>query len=410
MAVNKQRIMDMLQAMAAFGGTECGGTTRLSYSPVFMQAQAYLEQQMLALGMKTERDAAGNLIGTYAGTEPDLQPVMSGSHLDTVPHGGNFDGILGIICALETVRSWYEDGYRPRRSLQVIATVEEEGTAFGLGCFGVRARSGEFSSMRPESIVCQSGQGTLADRLREAGLPHDALQRAAGLGSLKAFIELHIEQGAELDEHHRSAGIVSHIVGFDRIHFILKGEANHAGTTAMHRRCDAAAAGASVILEVQKLARADRRFVATVGRFSIWPNVPNIVPGRAAFCVEIRSYSNEVLREVHDMVIEIVSRAAAANNVVWEVENDFHVDAVPLSADIIGIMQAAAAECKLDCAVMPSWAGHDSQIFASAGVPSGMIFVPSVRGISHASEEYSRPDEIAAGAVLLENVLRRLTA
>lgn len=411
MAVNKQRIQDTLQKMASFGGTDGDGTTRLSYSPVFLWAQDYLEQQMLELGMEVERDAIGNLIGTYAGTEPELKPVMSGSHLDTVPHGGNYDGILGVVSALETARSWHEEGYRPRRSLQVIATVEEESTAFGLGCFGVRVRSGEFKDADPERIACQAEPGTLADKLREAGLPSDALRRAAaGLGGLHAFVELHIEQGAELDENRRSAGIVSHIVGFDRIHFIMKGEANHAGTTAMHRRRDAAAAGAAVILAVQKLARGDRRFVATVGSFSIRPDVPNIVPGRAAFCVETRSYSNEVLREVHDKVFEIVKQAAADNGVEWELENDFHVDAVPLSREIISLMQETAAEQQLDCVVMPSWAGHDSQIFAAAGVPTGMIFVPSVKGVSHSGKEFSRPDEIAAGAALLEQVLRRLTA
>lgn len=411
MPVNEQRIINTLKDFSAFGGTENEGTTRLSYSPAFMAAQAYLKEQMLAVGMIVERDAIGSLIGTYAGTDPALKPVLSGSHLDTVPHGGNYDGVLGVTAALEVARSWHDEGYRPRRGLQVLATVEEEGASFGLGLLGVRARNGEFRGVAPESIACSLEEGTLADKLRAAGLPHDALDQAAvSFADKEAYVELHIEQGAELDEHRWAAGIVTHIVGFDRLYIALRGEANHAGTTAMHRRKDASAAGAEIILGVQKLARGDKRIVATVGSFDVWPNVPNIVPGLVKLCVEVRSYSNDVLRELHGKVLDVVQRAAEGNSVEWTLESDSHVDAVPLSERVIGVMQEAAAEQGLDAVLMPSWAGHDAQILMSAGVPTGMIFVPSVGGISHAKEEYSRPEEIAAGVALLERVLRKLTA
>lgn len=410
MAINSARIQKTLADLAQFGAVAGGGTTRLSYSSEFLAAQKYLQQAMLAAGMMVERDAIGNLIGTYAGIDSSLPAVMSGSHLDTVPHGGNFDGVLGIVAALEVARSWHESGYKPQRSLKVIATIEEESTAFGQACFGVRVRSGEFKNSKVGDIKCVSQIGTLADCLKNAGLPADALQAAAvGFGDIAAFIELHIEQGAQLDEEHCPCGIVTHIVGYERLYLTLTGEANHAGTTAMHRRRDAAAAGAEIILGVQALAKGDTRFVATCGKFDVEPDAANIVPGKVQMCIETRSYDDAVLQEVRPKLLDIIKRGTEKNGVVWQIDGDFHVPAVPLSAEMINCMETAAQEMNLQHCQLPSWAGHDAQIFASAGVPTGMIFVPSVNGISHAREEYSRPEEIASGVRLLAKVLEKLT-
>lgn len=411
MAINSERLQNTLHKLAEFGALTEGGTSRLTYSKEFMQAQAYLQQEMQSIGMTTEVDAAGNLIGTLQGTQTQLPPVMSGSHLDTVPHGGNFDGVLGIVTALEVARNWHEDGYVPERSLQVIATAEEEGTAFGMACFGVRVRSGEFKGQSAAEIKCTGREGTLADCLKEAGLPQDALTSAAlGLDNLAAFVELHIEQGAELDEQQLEAGVVTHIVGYDRLHITFSGEANHAGTTAMHRRKDAASAGAEVVLAVRDLARQDKRFVATVGKFIVEPNVPNIVPGKVSLCIETRSYDDAILREVREQVLNIIEAAAAANGVTWQTDGDFHVPAVPLSERLVTAACAEADKLQLKYRTLPSWAGHDAQIFAGAGVPTVMLFVPSVRGISHAPEEYSTPENIFQCCCLLDAVLKKLVS
>lgn len=411
MAINSERLQNTLHKLAEFGALTEGGTSRLTYSKEFMQAQAYLQQEMQSIGMTTEVDAAGNLIGTLQGTQTQLPPVMSGSHLDTVPHGGNFDGVLGIVTALEVARSWHEEGYVPERSLQVIATAEEEGTAFGMACFGVRVRSGEFKGQSAAEIKCTGREGTLADCLKEAGLPQDALTSAAlGLDNLAAFVELHIEQGAELDEQQLEAGVVTHIVGYDRLHITFSGEANHAGTTAMHRRKDAASAGAEVVLAVRDLARQDKRFVATVGKFIVEPNVPNIVPGKVSLCIETRSYDDAVLREVREQVLNIIEAVAATNGVTWQTDGDFHVPAVPLSERLVTAACVEADTLQLKYRTLPSWAGHDAQIFAGAGVPTVMLFVPSVRGISHAPEEYSTPENIFQGCCLLDAVLKKLVS
>lgn len=408
MTIQLERIEKTLAALAAYGVLPEGGTTRLSYGPEYLAAQEFLRGEMTSAGMQVELDPIGNLIGTYAGREPGLPAVMSGSHLDTVPAGGNFDGALGIVAALECARSWQDEGYRPRRSLQVIATIEEEGTAFGMACFGVRVRSGEFKTQQPQEITYLAG-GTLADCLQRAELPQQALQLAAtGFADVAAFVELHIEQGAELDQQGVACGIVEAIVGYDRLFVTLQGEANHAGTTSMARRRDALAAAASLVLGVKDLAEHDKRFVATIGQLTVVPNVVNIVPGQVRLSIETRSYNDAILAEVRAQVLELLRRVEAESGVTITQSHNFHVAAVPLMPGIAAIAEQAAAQCGVDCLRLPSWAGHDAQIFAAAGVPTGMIFVPSIGGISHAREESSDYQAVGHAVRVLEQTLRTL--
>ena len=392
MAIQYERIKKTIAALAAYGTLPQGGTTRLSYTAEYLAAQAFLQREMLESGMLAEVDPIGNLIGTYVGREPELTAVMSGSHLDTVPAGGNFDGALGIVAALECVRSWQEEGYRPKRTVRVIATIEEECTAFGMACFGVRVRGGEFKKQQPESIVHLTG-GSLAECLQEAGLPHSALQDAAvGFQDLAAFVELHIEQGADLEER----GLTLH------------GEANHAGTTSMRRRRDALAAAAEVILGVKELAEADDRFVATVGQLNVAPNAVNIVPGKVQLAIETRAADDRVLAEVRAKIMSLLERTASKSGVVITKENDFHVAAVPLSESVRKVIEQSAAECGVSFQAMPSWAGHDAQIFAASGVPTGMIFVPSINGVSHSKEESSDFQSVTQAVKVLEKTLKTL--
>ena len=408
MAVQYERIKKTIAALAAYGTLPQGGTTRLSYTAEYLAAQAFLQREMLESGMLAEVDPIGNLIGTYVGREPELTAVMSGSHLDTVPAGGNFDGALGIVAALECVRSWQEEGYRSKRTVQVIATIEEECTAFGMACFGVRVRGGEFKKQKPEFIVHLTG-GSLAECLQAAGLPHSALQDAAvGFQDLAAFVELHIEQGADLEERGLTCGAVTAIVGYDRLFLTLHGEANHAGTTSMRRRRDALAAAAEVILGVKELAEADDRFVATVGQLNVAPNAVNIVPGKVQLAIETRAADDRVLAEVRAKIMSLLERTASKSGVVITKENDFHVAAVPLSESVRKVIEQSAAECGVSFQAMPSWAGHDAQIFAASGVPTGMIFVPSINGVSHSKEESSDFQSVTQAVKVLEKTLKTL--
>ena len=306
------------------------------------------------------------------------------------------------------MRSWQEEGYRPKRTVRVIATIEEECTAFGMACFGVRVRGGEFKKQQPESIVHLTG-GSLAECLQEAGLPHSALQDAAvGFQDLAAFVELHIEQGADLEERGLTCGAVTAIVGYDRLFLTLHGEANHAGTTSMRRRRDALAAAAEVILGVKELAEADDRFVATVGQLNVAPNAVNIVPGKVQLAIETRAADDRVLAEVRAKIMSLLERTASKSGVVITKENDFHVAAVPLSESVRKVIEQSAAECGVSFQAMPSWAGHDAQIFAASGVPTGMIFVPSINGVSHSKEESSDFQSVTQAVKVLEKTLKTL--
>ena len=375
MAVQYERIKKTIAALAAYGTLPQGGTTRLSYTAEYLAAQAFLQREMLESGMLAEVDPIGNLIGTYVGRNPELTAVMSGSHLDTV---------------------------------QVIATIEEECTAFGMAFFCVRVRGGEFKKQKPESIVHLTG-GSLAECLQAAGLPHSALQDAAvGFQDLAAFVELHIEQGADLEERGLTCGAVTAIVGYDRLFLTLHGEANHAGTTSMRRRRDALAAAAEVILGVKELAEADDRFVATVGQLNVAPNAVNIVPGKVQLAIETRAADDRVLAEVRAKIMSLLERTASKSGVVITKENDFHVAAVPLSESVRKVIEQSAAECGVSFQAMPSWAGHDAQIFAASGVPTGMIFVPSINGVSHSKEESSDFQSVTQAVKVLEKTLKTL--
>lgn len=410
MHINGERIQNHLKEIAKFGALAEGGTTRYTYSKEWRDALNVLKGYAAAIGMEVYTDSIGNTIFCYKGRNPELKPVMCGSHLDTVKAGGNYDGILGILSAFEVAESWYDAGFRPERSLQIIATAEEEGNSFGQACFSVAVRAGLFKNKTAAEIECRVKEGTLADRLKECGLPTDALQSAAiGFDDIHTYVELHIEQGAELDEKNIPVGAVTAIVGYDRLYITLKGEANHSGTTAMHRRKDALVGAAEIVINVNKLANKDKRFVATVGKLEVKPNMANIVPGEVSLVVETRSYTDEILKEVREYILDIINDACNNNGLTWQIDGDFHNCACELDKDIINCTMEAAKEVNIEAIELPSWAGHDAQIVSCSGVPTGMIFVKSINGISHAKEEYSTPEDILAGVRVLDKVLRKLT-
>lgn len=410
MYINEERLHNHLKEIAQFGALPEGGTTRYTYSKEWQDALNVLKSYAATIGMETSTDSIGNTTFCYKGNKPELKPVMCGSHLDTVRAGGNYDGILGILSAFAVAESWYEACYRPERSLQIIATAEEEGNSFGQACFGVAVRAGLFKDKNADEIECRVKEGTLADRLKECGLPADALQSAAtGFNDINAYVELHIEQGAELDEKQIPVGAVTAIVGYDRLYITLKGEANHSGTTAMHRRKDALVGAAEIVININKLANKDKRFVATVGKLDVKPNMANIVPGEVSLVVETRSYTDDILKEVREHILDIINDACDNNGLTWQIDGDFHNCACELDKNIIKCIMESAKELGIEAIELPSWAGHDAQIVSCSGVPAGMIFVKSINGISHAKEEYSTPEDIIAGIKALESVLRKLT-
>ena len=408
MAIQYERIKKTIAALAAYGTLPQGGTTRLSYTAEYLAAQAFLQREMLESGMLAEVDPIGNLIGTYVGREPELTAVMSGSHLDTVPAGGNFDGALGIVAALECVRSWQEEGYRPKRTVRVIATIEEECTAFGMACFGVRVRGGEFKKQQPESIVHLTG-GSLAECLQEAGLPHSALQDAAvGFQDLAAFVELHIEQGCVLESNGQSIGVVNAIVGQRRYTVTLNGESNHAGTTPMGYRRDTVYAFSRICHQsVEKAKKMGDPLVLTFGKVEPRPNTVNVVPGKTTFTIDCRHTDATVLRDFTQQLENDMRAICDEMDIGIDIDLWMDEEPVPMNKELVATLTELCESEKLNYRVMHSGAGHDAQIFAPR-VPTCMIFIPSINGISHNPAERTNITDLAEGVKTLALMLYQL--
>lgn len=385
------------------------GTTRLSYSDNFLAARDFLRDFMKSAGMTVHVDALGNLIGTYEGLEPELPAVWSGSHLDSVPSGGAYDGVLGIVLPLACIAAWHEQGYRPRHSVSIIAFVEEEGTLFSMPCIASQVLCGEFADKKAAELLDSKTGQTLNDYLLQAGLNTEPFTQARlDLTRIKCFLEAHIEQGEELDLAGLGVGIVSSIVGIDRYELRITGQANHAGTTRMSSRRDAMVAAAYLTLRMNEAALASQgEFVATVGRITLSPNAVNVVPGAATVYVETRAANEQILNEAKSVLYKTLEAIKKLYAVECQIVAVNKIAPVQLNKMIMDVFAEAAEEIGLAYKVLPSWAGHDAKVFAEY-VPTGMLFVPSVLGISHAPEEYTADKDINSAYAVLDKALRSL--
>jgi len=396
------RIEEMLCQLADATRID-GEIWRAAYTLEDKIAKNILREWIEDLGLEYREDAIGNVYGRLPGTEPGT--ILTGSHLDTVKNGGKYDGALGVVTGVAALGYLKQSGFVPKHSLEVGGLMEEEGSRFPSGCQGSRAICG---TLKEEDLEELSRDGvTLREALVSAGYQTEALKNVKR-DDIRAIVELHIEQGADLEERGLTCGAVTAIVGYDRLFLTLHGEANHAGTTSMRRRRDALAAAAEVILGVKELAEADDRFVATVGQLNVAPNAVNIVPGKVQLAIETRAADDRVLAEVRAKIMSLLERTASKSGVVITKENDFHVAAVPLSESVRKVIEQSAAECGVSFQAMPSWAGHDAQIFAASGVPTGMIFVPSINGVSHSKEESSDFQSVTQAVKVLEKTLKTL--
>ncbi|MGF1609345.1 MAG: Zn-dependent hydrolase [Kiloniellales bacterium] len=402
-AVNLERLRARVTALARIGADPSGrGVHRPSFSAADMEARRWLREQMDALGLRVWMDAVGNVIGRWEVGEGPA--VLLGSHLDSVPHGGAFDGALGVVAALECVEALMDCGITPAAPLEVIGTSEEEGR-FG-GMLGAQAMAGTI----PETWFYETvdDQGVkLVDAMRNAGLdPDDYRAARRDPATVKAFLELHIEQGPVLDRTGRPAGIVEGISGVFNWVVTMTGAANHAGTTPMELRQDAFRGLADFAAAVPDiLARhgtpASR---LTVGKVDLEPNFPHTVPGRAEFSVVGRDIDEAVMTALAKACRAALESAARCNGLTLEMTEISWLSPTPCHADIIAAFARQAAALGLDAPVMPSGAGHDTQVMAQL-TRAGMIFVASRGGVSHAPDERSDWSDIEAGSNLLLHTL-----
>jgi hydantoinase/carbamoylase family amidase len=391
-----------LDELAGIGATADGGVTRVAWSPALFQAYDWVGAQMRELGLEVEVDAAGNLLGRWE--TGGGQPVLVGSHLDTVFSGGRFDGALGVVAALHAVRLLRKEGFEPERPLWIVAFMDEEGTRFDTALFGSRAFTGDDVTQLGGRV--DAAGTTLRDAMAAVGYDVNAAGAACRVAEVGAYIELHIEQGPVLESAGVDIGVVSSIVGLRGYRVRLAGEANHAGTTPMTLRRDAFAGAARIALALRDEARARHGVTSNVGRITVEPGGANVVPRVADFTIDVRAATAAGIAELERLVEETVARIAAEERLDADVQQTFALDPLELDPELVDAVEQAAVAEGTGVLRMPSGAGHDAMV-VGRHVPAAMIFVPSRGGVSHTPEEYTSPSQVEVGMRVLAGVLRQ---
>ena len=402
-AINAARLNDNLAALGQIGNTD-EGMQRVAFSAFDVAGRDYVMELMRRAGMAVRIDPAGNIIGRVEGDGPALPAIMLGSHTDTVPAGGQYDGALGVIAAIEVVQALADAGETTRHPVEVMVFTNEEGTSFHRWLLGSRAVAGLWEA---EDFAAVADDGaTLASRLPDIGGNISRIAEARRRpDELAGYLELHIEQGPTMHRGGYPIGIVTGITGRSVYHVDIVGEANHAGTTPMALRRDAMSAAAQLALKVRGIAgEMEICRVGTVGSMDVHPNAGNVIPGRVQMGVEFRDERMESLAAAEVELRRTAAEVGHAERVAVTVTAQRNTPPVPISGNMQQLVADAAGQSGLAHISLPSGAGHDAQAIASI-TPAAMIFVPSVNGISHAPAEYSAPEDCANGAQVLLNAL-----
>jgi N-carbamoyl-L-amino-acid hydrolase len=398
--VNGARLNAHLAALAEFGKNQQGGVSRVAYSDADVAGRKYVMGLMRDAKLDVTVDAAGNIIGKRAGSATGLRPILFGSHIDSVPEGGNYDGDVGSLGAIEVAQTLSERNVVTRHPLEVVVFQNEEG-----GLIGSEAMIGALSEASL-SLVSKSGK-TIRDGIAFiGGDPAKLASVKRERGSIAAYIELHIEQGGTLDREKIDIGVVEGIVGINQWEVTVEGFANHAGTTPMDQRHDALLAAAKFIEAVNRVVTSvPGRQVGTVGRIQAMPGAPNVIPGVVVFTLELRDLDAAKIQQLYARIRGEADAIAKASGTTFTYKSINENIPAPTDPRMRSRIADAARSLGLSTKSMPSGAGHDAQDMARIG-PVGMIFIPSVGGISHSPKEFSRPKDIENGAnVLLHTVL-----
>ena len=410
--INQRRLMRDLNAIGRIGIGDRGAVTRLVFSIKELRSRQVLIHLMRQAGLKINIDGIGNIFGRLEGSDAKAPAVLAGSHLDTVIHGGKYDGPVGVIGALEAIRTIAENKIAVRSPLEVVCFVGEESSRFGFSTLGSSLVAGEVQAQDLANAV--DAQGTkLADVLASLGI---AAKQLRGLArepkSLKAYFELHIEQGPILEAIGKRIGLVTSIAAPSRFRITFTGQADHSGTTPMEMRKDALVAAALLIEFIEKTCRkfssmAKGRVVGTVGALKIEPGVINAVPGKAELLVDIRSITAPSKARVARMVTQEAQSIARTRGIGVEVLTIREENPVPLDKRLLRVTKEICDAKRIVYEIMPSGAGHDAMQMAKI-TPAAMIFIPSQRGISHNPLEWTAPDDIGLGAQLLMEAMIRV--
>ena len=390
-----------MSELARIGGKGTA-VSRLGLSADEQRARDLVSAWLTEKGATVRRDAAANLFARFGG---EGQAILVGSHLDSVPEGGRFDGALGALCAVEALQTLVDAKAHLRRPIEVVAWADEEGARFGVGLFGSTATFGRLASgvgdRRDRDGV------SIADALRALGEWGDPAAARRDPSELFAYLELHIEQGPRLERAGSPLGVVSDIVGIYHARVTMRGRADHAGATVMTARADALAAASEIVLAVERIARGRLDAVGTVGEIAVRPGAKNVVPGECVFSLDLRAAQD------HDglvgEVLAAVAGVASARSVEASVDELAHVPVTALDPRIRDVLKKAARSVGVDAPELVSGAGHDAQNPALSGVATGMIFVRSSGG-SHTPREFASVDDAALGAQALANAIKELAS
>jgi N-carbamoyl-L-amino-acid hydrolase len=395
------RMEARILALSEFGKNADGGVDRTAYSDADIAGRSYMIDLMKTAGLDVSIDYAGNIIGKRAGKNSALAPIMFGSHIDSVPGGGNYDGDVGVIGALEAVELLNSTGITTEHPLEMIIFTDEES-----GTVGSKALAG---ILTPEAMNDISSSGFKRNEgVDRIGGDHTKFKEAKRTTPIHAFVELHIEQGGFLEEKKLNIGIVEGIVGIRWWTLKVEGVANHGGTTPMPGRKDALVAASKLVIAINERAtNMEGRQVATVGKIQAFPGAPNVIPGKVEFSLEIRDLDADKIQHVYEVVQQEAKAVEKATGVkiTFETSNvDIHP--APTHMTLRSLIEQSTNDLGLTYQYMPSGAGHDAQEMAAI-TPTGMIFVPSRGGISHSPKEYTSPQDMANGAdVLLRTLLK----
>ena len=396
MGIDRTLIERRLDELYAIGAEPDGGAYRPLYGPAWATAVERVERWLKDAGLKTRRDAVGNLWGRVEGTDKG-KSIVTGSHIDTVRRGGRLDGALGIVAGLTAVEALLKEKGKPRCTLEVVAICEEEGSRFRTNFWGSTAITGSIDQV-PHDI---------AAAMRERGLDPQKVASAAR-DDIDTFVELHIEQGAVLESANRPLAIVSAIVGTAHLEVTVTGRPDHAGTTPMDMRRDALAGAAAMVQAVESIARSlGQPAVATVGKLAVEPDQINVVPGRVVFTMDLRHTELSGRRALEERIRSVCDTIGAERRLGLAMRTLQDKPPVAMHPEVRALLARAAQDCGVQATEMVSGAGHDAQILA-ARCKVGMLFVPSIGGRSHCPEEATNPEHLRLGTEVLARSLELL--
>ena len=401
-----ERIEKQINDLSEFTSTPGEGTTRLTYSQEDLFARNYIKDKMKKYGLVVREDGLGNIFGKLEGRIKDAPSVLIGSHFDSVPNGGSYDGPAGVIVALEVAALFAENQLKPKYPLEVVALIEEEGTRYGGGLMGSRGMVGSLSEEDFKKLQDKDGVTTV-ESMKKIGLDPSFPKRRES-NTIKSFLELHIEQGPILEEKKIPIGVVEAIVGLTQLEVTIEGKAGHAGTTPMNRRTDALVAASQIISQLPRLAMEEGEdVVVTTGRLQVFPNGANVIPNKVVFSLDIRSGQEDHISNVLTKIRNLID-SYQEKGYKTIVKQPLYMKPKRMNDKIVALLKEQSSKLDIPYCSINSGAGHDAMVLSDV-TDVGMLFVPSKAGLSHCPEEWSDARHLAHGVQIIYEVAKCLT-